>query len=828
MWLVTADLGQDSVLVVWDSQSGVPIKTIFNPNPGGVRAVAISDDSMYIATLGEMIPELGYQTVYIWKRDSESNEPVCGLAERTTSKAESFEFHHIVFRGDDPHELALNGNNSVYFMRWKEGQRVFAEFYGATEKGHAGRYTMTAFIRDEAVTATDEGKIVVWGKSVLSQDALKQNHLTAIKIVQVGPPLKKGKDGNPVPTLSSTISVLITQGEMIVAGFGDGSVKFYSAELKILMWFEKIDATEIRSISFSLVEPENKPAAALGEASKDYYLQDENTCPNFLVADSSGQVMKLKSERHYQPADEQDPPEILLEGFRDSVMCIAAHPGQPILALGVFRGLIQFWNYEKKEVEGERKDFVDKSDGPWVMAYTPIDNENLCLIVGCTDGTLKVIPQGQGKTLQEKDLKIKDTRTRGERFLPEQIIITKDGVCMATRDNDFCVSLFKFEYGANPKNPDVLDWHFSGKARTHLLPITSIVFAETATAAGKVHYRLFSIGEDMRLFEYDVATSTESDGLRVKSQVVIEQEARPSALLAYPEVLTGVHDSLLWFNTNYKAKLWDPNEQICRRTALGPVYAKEVSRVNLINFGEQDLYLAYATESKVIGLMKLPLDGNPHKTMGLIAHSGKIADICVSKDGKYLFSCGGKVFRYHTKEELHQREKERKGSISYDRNEILQEDYSVGMWAIDVTPIDEAVGIGGEGVEPFLSLIEGREEGQTYKDITDYFFYAQILSKDENTTKLRKLEGKVPLEQLANLMRAMGYYPTEMEIDNLQNEVRFANYEETGEYQTAVDLNEFIRLFVNHRPVYGINNEKIREAFEFLRHPTNGLTSGKR
>lgn len=62
----------------------------------------------------------------------------------------------------------------------------------------------------------------------------------------------------------------------------------------------------------------------------------------------------------------------------------------------------------------------------------------------------------------------------------------------------------------------------------------------------------------------------------------------------------------------------------------------------------------------------------------------------------------------------------------------------------------------------------------------DFFYYSMIRSKNENTTKTRKLNGTVPLEELPNLMRAMGYYPTEMEVLNMQNEVKFSNFAETG------------------------------------------------
>ena len=91
-----------------------------------------------------------------------------------------------------------------------------------------------------------------------------------------------------------------------------------------------------------------------------------------------------------------------------------------------------------------------------------------------------------------------------------------------------------------------------------------------------------------------------------------------------------------------------------------------------------------------------------------------------------------------------------------------------------------------------------------------------IRSKDENTTKTRKLDGTVPLEELPNLMRAMGYYPTQKEVKNMIDEVKYSNFAEPTQKVNAVDLETFIRLFVNHRPVYGIGKNNIEEAFEAL------------
>ena len=57
--------------------------------------------------------------------------------------------------------------------------------------------------------------------------------------------------------------------------------------------------------------------------------------------------------------------------------------------------------------------------------------------------------------------------------------------------------------------------------------------------------------------------------------------------------------------------------------------------------------------------------------MGLIAHPDEVQDICASADGKYVFTCGGT-------------------------------DLAVNMWHVDVSPIEQAIAMGGEDIEPFI------------------------------------------------------------------------------------------------------------------------------
>jgi len=111
----------------------------------------------------------------------------------------------------------------------------------------------------------------------------------------------------------------------------------------------------------------------------------------------------------------------------------------------------------------------------------------------------------------------------------------------------------------------------------------------------------------------------------------------------------------------------------------------------------------------------------------------------------------------------------------------------------------------------------------------DFFYYSMIRSKDEDTTKTRKLNGTVPLNELPNLMRAMGYYPTNQEVNNMKDEVKFSVYSDLGDPTNTVDMDTFIRLFVNHRPVYGIGKNNIEDAFKALASDQGSiqLTRGK-
>lgn len=358
------------------------------------------------------------------------------------------------------------------------------------------------------------------------------------------------------------------------------------------------------------------------------------------------------------------------------------------------------------------------------------------------------------------------------------IKFSHDSSYLATSDLDRCVTVFKAQ-------KDELDqpWVYVGKQRAHYKTIQDISFG---VALDSNIPRLLSLGQDRVLVEYDLVNSS-TDDLRLISSERIEQSAVPQCFTWYPPIVK--ENFLAVANDQFKLKLYNSITKMCRQTLLGPTYGTPLRRLIVLPSYEDRTtrYLAYITVDKV-GLQCLPLDGNPHKTMALIAHPEGVSNLACSYDGKYVFTAGGA-------------------------------DCSVLMWEINLDALEAAAALGGEGLVPFYGLLEGGRDGELFAELEDYFYYAQIRSQGVDTTDTRQVSTKVPLAQVPYIMRALGFYPTEQEVDDMINELKFKNYVATGKYVTEIDLGEFIKLYVNHRPAFGLSPFDLHEAFSKLGTP---------
>ncbi|XP_042636531.1 cilia- and flagella-associated protein 251 [Orycteropus afer afer] len=130
--------------------------------------------------------------------------------------------------------------------------------------------------------------------------------------------------------------------------------------------------------------------------------------------------------------------------------------------------------------------------------------------------------------------------------------------------------------------------------------------------------------------------------------------------------------------------------------------------------------------------------------------------------------------------------------------------------------LDAGVSLGGEGLIPFYGLVAGGKEGPFYRELEDYFYYSQLRSQGIDTMETRKVSEHICLSELPSVMRAIGFYPSEEMIDNMFNEIKFGEYVDTGKLVDKINLPDFLKVYLNHRPPFGNSMGGIQHSFDVL------------
>ncbi|KAI4568781.1 hypothetical protein MJG53_014399 [Ovis ammon polii x Ovis aries] len=291
--------------------------------------------------------------------------------------------------------------------------------------------------------------------------------------------------------------------------------------------------------------------------------------------------------------------------------------------------------------------------------------------------------------------------------------------------------------------------------------------------------------------EYNLLKSYK-DHLAVLDIHRTDQGSYPTCMVWYPPLTKELF--LLICNSGYKVKLFNSATKMCRKTLLGPVYGSPIEQIQILPVKStlelQKRYMVFINRDKV-GLQILPVDGNPHKTSALICHPNGVASMALSYDGCYAFTAGG-------------------------------QDRSVVQWEINLSALEAAVSLGGEDLTPFYGLVSGGREGKFYRELEDYFYYSQLRSQGIDTMETRKVSEHICLSELPFVMRAIGFYPSEGKIEDMFNEIRFSEYVDTGKLIDKINLPDFFKVYLNHRPPFGNTMSGIQQSFDIL-----GFTNSK-
>ncbi|XP_049695270.2 cilia- and flagella-associated protein 251 isoform X2 [Helicoverpa armigera] len=806
-WLVTADSGPENVIIIWDSRDLFPQKTLFAPHgTTKVAKVALSADARYLLTLAYPCEKMALYW-WIWCLGKDSPH-----AAYETSNISRDSVVEMIFNPTKSEQFLLMTRTGIYLGISK---KVFLSERGQVKETDRwelkvksqdkvnpdyGKLMCCTFVKgtSQIIVATSRGAVLVYGYTIEYQANVEPANIEKLRFIKM------------VKLNKRMINVIKNIDGIIVTGNSNGEIHFYDDQLRVLYWVHGFSVDKVKGLSFNvsprssmILDPAcNKPCPCWEkvEVQKDpvtgqltqklikMRLPSDATVSGkpFLVRDfivctfnQGVGFVDFVTEKYTT----------LIYNKRSAVLSMTVHPEKNLLCLGYKDGTVELFDFiqhkllKKLDLCSRFTTVVPPNDDSincnfeitvpelsvTCLQYSP---SGLHLASGLNTGQILFLDPTTIDILSPSPF----NDTRGDIKL---ISYCKDSVTMATADEWRTVCVYKY-------NCKRFQWAFIGKHRSHYKDITSLIFLPEKNTNGE--YKLVSLGMDRCMVEYDIGASSD-EYLEIASLDRVEQTAVPLGAIVWPtppevdpeECRTDL-PMLLMANDEYKYKIVNYATTMTLATVLGPRYDHPVSKIQLITGKDGDKtnqYLLFSCK-EVIGLQKMPLDGNPWKHVGQLGHPFRITRMCFRDDYGILFTIG---FR----------------------------DTTFTQWDANFRSVETTTLRGGIDLDPYYCLVDNGRPGWLFQEIRDLFYYIQILCQGTFSPARRRVKDYIPIDSLPDLMRALGFFPSEYEVENLLVEAKFKVYLKTP--VTEIDFMEFVKLYLNHRPVFGESFKRLRAAF---------------
>jgi len=521
------------------------------------------------------------------------------------------------------------------------------------------------------------------------------------------------------------------KSKMIAIGDATGHVRFLTSELKLIFWLKEPTLSHLCHLSLSACQAEALDAEAAGEESVATDAE-QFAAPAFTALTTSGSIYRVKG---------QSGPRLMFEGAPEGILKVVAHPADELIIIA----------------GNDQIRIMDTSCSGSFKVRTKLDNETITclsinndgneLLVGCQSGAIYI--------LDSFSLRVQHKLIPSDHACVE-VLFSAHSNYIATGDASHAITLWERDEGEN-------NWTDMGRYRPHSDKLIQLIFIDEYGTE-----RLLSLAKDRKLVEYAI-----EDKLKISSQYRIEAEAIPTCLVQYP---SGRFEEEFLFTANdrFKLRLFNQSTKLPRRTTNSQQYDSPIRHLLGKPCGTE--VVAFVTDT-CLGVMQLPIDGNPNREFGVLGNPGGIT-----------------------------------GSASGQSKIITVGPGLISAWRVDEDALDKYRIRGGLGMAPFYSLLDEAE----FKLLQDVFYFCQLETEGIETETERTVSRSISIDKVNDAVRALGWFPTELQIEELLTEIKFSKYHKTQEQTTMVDLDDFIKLYLNHRPVQRMSLEEIDHAFSTL------------
>jgi len=189
-----------------------------------------------------------------------------------------------------------------------------------------------------------------------------------------------------------------------------------------------------------------------------------------------------------------------------------------------------------------------------------------------------------------------------------------------------------------------------------------------------------------------------------------------------------------------------------------------------------------------VGVLALPLLGQPDSAVAVLAHpSSASAQFSPTFDGSQLLS-------------------------------FSPLDTAIKLWSL--TPAAFPTSSPAALTSALLSALDDEEGGSLAARIEQYAMLCEIedAERDGSGRQERRVHGDIAFSHIGRLCRALGCYVSQREEQQMIDELRWEQQRHAANRPTdgRLSKDDFLRLYLHHRPIFGLGHEQFEWAFTTL------------